>query len=81
MLISLLKNNLYEEGFFVILFTKANKECYAGVNQYCRQLVFTHKWEEEKSGFYWRFIDDFIENLHDLVNQRWTKDLEERYLG
>ena len=79
--ISLLKNNLYEEGFFVFLFPKANKECYDGVNKYCQQLTFPYKWEEEKTGFYWRFIDDFIKNLHDLINQEWTKELKERYLG
>ena len=77
--ISLLKNNLYEDGFFVFLFPKGNEACYNGVKQYTEQ--FTDKCQEEKTGFYWRFLDDFIENLHNLVNQEWTKELKERYLG
>ena len=77
--ISLLKNNLYEEGFFVFLFPKGNEKCYNGVQQYTEQL--TYKWQEKKTGFYWRFLDDFIENLHNLANQEWTKELKERYLG
>lgn len=79
--ISLLKNNLYEEGFFVFLFPKANEECYNGVQRYAEQLTFPYKWQEEKTGFYWRFLDDFIDNLDKLVNQEWTKELKKRYLG
>ena len=79
--ISLLKNNLYEEGFFIFLFPKGNDECYNGVKQYVEQLAFPYKWQEEKTGFYWRFLDDFIDTLHNLVNQEWTKELKERYLG
>ena len=79
--IALLKNNLYEEGFFVFLFPKANEECYQGVQQYTEQLTFPYKFQEEKTGFYWRFLDDFIEALDGLVNQHWTKELKERYLG
>lgn len=79
--ISLLKNNLYEEGFFVFLFPQANDECYKGVKLYAEQLTFPYKFQEEETGFYWRFLDDFIENLDKLVNQEWTKELKERYLG
>ena len=79
--ISLLKNNLYEEGFFVFLFPKGNEECCNGVKQYTEQLAFPQDLQEEKTGFYSRFLDDFIENLHGLVNQAWTKELKERYLG
>ena len=78
--ISLLKNNLYEEGFFVFLFPKANEECFSGVQQYREQLRFRYR-AEEKTGFYWEFLDDFIETLDKLVNQEWTKELKERYLG
>jgi len=65
----------------VFLFPKGNEECYKGVNQYAEQLTYPYKWQEEKTGFYWRFLDDFIENLHNLVNQEWAKELKERYLG
>jgi hypothetical protein len=68
-------------GFFLFLFSKANEVCYNGVQQYAEQLTFLYKWQEEKTGFYWRFLDDFIENLDKLANQEWSKELKERYLG
>ncbi|MDL2244689.1 DUF6508 domain-containing protein [Parabacteroides sp. OttesenSCG-928-J18] len=79
--ISLLKNKDFDEGFFVFLFPKGNTECRQGVDLYCQQLTHPYKWDEEKSGFYWRFLDDFINTLHDIVNEEWTKELKERYLG
>jgi len=79
--ISLLKNNLYEDGFFLFLFPRGNDECHKSVWQYTEQLRLQFSdWEDER-GFYWRALDDFTENLHNVVNQEWTKQLRERYFG
>lgn len=79
--LSILRNNLYEEGFFLFLFPDGNDECYREANQYRSQQKFPYRWNEHQTGYYWRFLDKFIENLDKLVDKSWTKELTERYLG
>ena len=68
----------YDEGFFVLLFPKENSQCQNGVNEYRKYLVSE---SEQESGFYPRYLDDFIRTLRTLQNTDWTKELKERYLG
>jgi hypothetical protein len=68
----------YDEGFFVFLFPKENSQCQNGVDSYKKYLVSE---TEEQSGFYPRYLDDFIRTLRTLQNTDWNKELEERYLG
>jgi hypothetical protein len=79
--LSILKNKLYEEGFFLFLFPNGNDECYKEANLYRAQQKFPYRWNEHQTGYYWRFLQDFIENLDKLVNQTWMTELKERYLG
>lgn len=81
LVLSILKNNLYKEGFFLFLFPDGNDECYKEANLYRAQQKFPYRWNEHQTGNYWRFLDDFIDNLDELVNQDWTRELKERYLG
>lgn len=68
----------YDEGFFVFLFPKANIHCQNGINEYLKHLVSD---KEEETGFYPRYLDDFIRTLRSIHHTDWTKELEERYLG
>lgn len=68
----------YDEGFFIFLFPKANSDCQNGINEYCKQLVSDN---EEQTGFYPRYLDDFIRTLRTIHNSDWITELEERYLG
>jgi hypothetical protein len=68
----------YDEGFFVFLFPEKNIHCQNGVNEYRKYLVSE---SEEESGFYPRYLDDFIQTLRNIHCTDWTKELEERYLG
>jgi hypothetical protein len=68
----------YDEGFFVFLFPKENSHCQNGVDEYKKHLVSE---TEEQSGFYARYLDDFIRTLRSLHNTNWAGELEERYLG
>lgn len=79
------KNGNYEEGFFIYLFPKKNKECQDGVNKYITLFESfdqnTKKYDERLTGFYIRYLDDFMIKLRHLTGQNWTKDLIDRYLG
>jgi hypothetical protein len=77
-LLSITHLNDYDEGFFVFLFPEENIQCQNGVNEYIKCLVSE---AEEQSGFYPRYLDDFIKALRNLLNTNWTKELAERYLG
>jgi hypothetical protein len=79
--LSILKNKLYEEGFFLFLFPNGNDECYQAANMYRDQQKFPYRSNEHKTGYYWRFLQDFIENLDKIINQKWTTELKKRYLG
>lgn len=79
--LSILRNHLYEEGFFLFLFPNGNEECYKEASQYRSLQKFPYRWDEHRTGYYWRFLDEFIEHLDKLVDENWTKELIERYLG
>ena len=68
----------YDEGFFVFLFPGANVQCQEGVNNYVKYLVSGN---EKETGFYPRYLDDFILKLRKIHDAEWTRELEERYLG
>lgn len=68
----------YDEGFFVFLFPSKNKQCETGIKEYQEHLSSK---EEIVSGFYPRYLDDFIQTLDKIVQSDWTKELSNRYLG
>lgn len=72
------KQSEYEEGFFVFLFPKENKQCQDGVNGYKSYLISDY---ELLTSFYPRYLDDFINLLVELHPCEWTSELKERYLG
>lgn len=77
-LLSLAHLKDYDEGFFVFLFPKENSDCQNGVDEYQKYLISN---VEERSGFYPRYLDDFIKTLRNIHDVEWTIELEERYLG
>lgn len=77
-LLSIATKKDYDEGFFVFLFPKANTHCQSGVDNYIKQLISDN---EERTGFYPRHLDDFINLLSQLHNSDWTTELKQRYLG
>jgi hypothetical protein len=68
----------YQVGFFVFLFPSKNGQCQNGVDRYREFLGSSN---EEQSGFYPRYLEDFINALTVIENAGWTKELKERYLG
>jgi len=68
----------YDEGIFVFLFPKENKECQNGVDEYKKYLSSDN---EEINCFYPRHLDDFIDMLAKISNEEWVTKLKERYLG
>lgn len=68
----------FDEGFFVFLFPKDNIQCQKGVNEYKKYLASE---SEEQTGFYPRFLDDFIITLRSFIDSDWTNELQERYMG
>ena len=68
----------YNEGIFVFLFPKENKECQNGVDEYKKQLSSAN---EDTNCFYPRYLDDFIDALAAISNEEWVKELKERYIG
>jgi PD-(D/E)XK nuclease superfamily len=79
-LLSLATRKIYDEGFFVFLFPKQNKECQAGVDAYQKFLVGNNS-NEELTGFFPRYLDDFILTLKEMHHVKWTEELDKRYLG
>lgn len=77
-LLSITTKQDYDEGFFIFLYPKNNKECDMGVESYKDYLITN---DEEQTGFYSRHLEDFIFILHNLANTQWSKELIERYLG
>lgn len=77
-LLSLATTQLYDEGFFVFLFPSKNEQCQTGVNDYKKYLSSDN---EAVTGFYPRYLDDFILALHNIANADWTTELKRRYLG
>lgn len=79
--LSMLQNNLYDEGFFLFLYPKQNEECRVGVKEYTEALHLNFgNWESHRC-FYARDIFEFIERLHKMVNKPWSRDLLKRYTG
>jgi hypothetical protein len=79
------KKENYTEGFFVFLFPKKNIDCQSAVDLYIRQFKsfdpIALKHNEKETGFYIRYLDDFISKLRQLNQDNWTKELIDRYLG
>ena len=79
------KKERFDEGFFIYLFPKKNVECQLAVNYYTMQFnsydPITNTYDEKATGFYIRYLDDFIIKLRQLVQDNWTKELIDRYLG
>jgi hypothetical protein len=79
------KNKKYNEGFFVYLFPKENKECQAGVDKYIQQFVSfdetTKKYDENKTGFYKRHLKEFVLDLKEVCKDEWVDKFIERYFG
>lgn len=79
------KKEGFDEGFFIYLFPKKNEECQLAVNQYTMQFKsydpITKTYDEIVTGFYIRYLDDFIYKLRQLIQDKWTKELSDRYLG
>lgn len=79
------ENEGFDEGFFIYLFPKKNKECQLAVNKYVSLFesydAESKKYNERQTGFYIRYLDDFIISLNQMVRKEWTWELIERYLG
>jgi hypothetical protein len=79
------KKENFDEGFFIYLFPKKNVECQLAVNYYTMQFnsydPITKTYDEKVTGFYIRYLDDFIVKLRQLIQDNWTKELIDRYLG
>jgi hypothetical protein len=77
-LLSIATKQLYDEGFFVFLFPEKNEQCQNGVNEYLKHLNTPN---ETITGFYPRYLDDFITTLDDIAKADWTAELKERYIS
>jgi hypothetical protein len=77
-LLSIATRTIYDEGFFVFLFPSKNEQCQNGVDDYKKYLSST---DEEKTGFYPRHLEDFVNALTEILPADWTKELKERYIG
>jgi hypothetical protein len=79
------RNEKFDEGFFIYLFPKKNVECQLAVNYYTMQFnsydPITNTYDEKVTGFYVRYLDNFIYKLRQLVQDNWTKELADRYIG
>ena len=79
------KNEKFDEGCFVYLFPKKNAECQKALNRYIKQFrsfdPFSKKYDEYLTGFYIRYLDDYINQLISLSKEDWAYKLKERYLG
>lgn len=66
------KKENYSEGFFIYLFPKKNVECQLAVNLYIMQFKsydpISKNHNEKETGFYIRYLDDFILKLRQLNN-------------
>ncbi|MFZ2286788.1 MAG: hypothetical protein WAV93_07375, partial [Bacteroidales bacterium] len=79
------KNEKFDEGFFVYLFPKKNEECQRAVNKYIMQFrsydPVAMRHDEDLTGFYIRYLDDFFVKIRQLTDEKWTQELMNRYLG
>ena len=77
-LLSLATLRYYQDGFFVYLFPSKNLQCQNAVYEYLK--LMTTK-DEEKTGFYSRHLETFINTLRQIKRANWTIELQKRYLG
>ena len=83
--ISLLKHKtpIYQDGFFIYLYPKDNTECENAVAKYIEQFKSYNpdtKYHDEKlTGFYPRYMKNFMIKLRQLISDDWTKELLQRY--
>jgi len=79
------KGKKYDDGFFVYLFPKKNRECQNGVDKYVKQFVsfdeHTNQYNEMKTGFYIRHMKEFVLDLKELCKDEWVDKFIERYFG
>jgi len=79
------KNKKYDDGFFLYLFPKQNTACKDGVRKYIEQFISfnntTKKHDEKVTGFYIRYMEDFMLSLRQLNQDEWTMKLLLRYFG
>ena len=68
----------YDEGVFLFLAPYSNKNCRDGVKRYKELLL---KPEGIVSHFYHAWIEEYIETLDKVFDEKWTKDMKTRYLG
>lgn len=68
----------YDEGGFVFLFPSNNTQCQHGVNAYKKYLASEN---ENQSGFYPRYLEDFVSALLEITDAGWIKEFKKRYLG
>lgn len=68
-------NKDFDFGDFIYLFPKENVNCQNGVNKYER--IFKEKIENH---FIPLTIEDFIDELKKVCNEKWVSDFEDRYL-
>lgn len=78
-------NKKYDDGFFIYLYPKENKECQVAVDKYIEQFITfdtkTNKYDERKTGFYKRHLKEFVIDLKDFCNDEWINKFLERYFG
>jgi len=77
-LLSIATKTIYDEGFFVFLFPSKNEQCQKGIDEYKKYLVSDN---EKQTGFYPRHLEEFVDELIEVISTNWTKELKERYIG
>ena len=70
-------NNNFDEGFFVYLFPKENKECLNALVRYFEHLKSKN---QDEAGLHILHMDKFVEAIKKETNENWILDFEERYL-
>lgn len=79
------ENKKYEEGFFIYLFPKENKQCQDAVDKYVKQFSSydptTKRYDECKTGFYIRHLKEFAIDLKNDCKDQWLEDFLERYFN
>ena len=77
-LLSLATLKDYEEGFFVYLCPAQNTNVHNRIQAYLKLMKVD---DEEKTGFYIRSLEKFINTLVKVRSVDWTDELKARYLG
>ncbi len=77
-LLSIATKSIYDEGFFVFLYPSQNDQCSKGVKLYSQYLISS---DESLSGFYPRYLEEFIEMGKGIFESDLYQELKIRYLG